>query len=672
MFERILIANRGEIACRIARTARRLGISVVAVYSDADEGALHVALADEAHYIGPAPARASYLEMDRILAAARASGAEAVHPGYGFLSENAEFAAACRAAGLVFIGPPPEAIRAMGSKAAAKRLLEPAGVPIMPGYHGEDQTPETLSRAAREIGFPVLIKAAAGGGGRGMRVVEAPEGFDDALAAAQREAKAAFGDETVILEKYLPRARHIEVQIFADGHGNLIHLYERDCSVQRRHQKVIEEAPAPGMTPALRAGMASAACAAAKAIGYVGAGTVEFLVEADRMGEPDCFYFMEMNTRLQVEHPVTEMITGLDLVEWQFRVAAGEALPLAQDDIAIDGHAIEARLYAEDPERDFLPAPGRLRHLRLPEETSHLRVDTGVREGDQVPLHYDPMVAKLIAWDRDRRGAIQRLRRALGATRVVGTATNVTFLAAALAHPVFAGGEFDTGFIERHRADLVPERRTAPREIVALAALAELLRREEKARGEARASGDPYSPWARTDGWRLNDRGRIDLVFLDGKARIPIVVRFAERGFLLDLPDGPMRARGEFDEDGTLRADLDGRRVAASVVAEGSNRHVFTPSRNHCLVLHDPLAGRGAHGASGGRLTAPMPGRIISVDVTEGETVRAGQRLMVLEAMKMEHVIAAPATGTVETIHFAVGEQVSEGAELIAFAVAQE
>ncbi|HKO09841.1 MAG TPA: biotin carboxylase N-terminal domain-containing protein, partial [Alphaproteobacteria bacterium] len=400
MFTKILIANRGEIACRIIRTARRLGIKTVAVYSEADRHARHVALADTARLIGPAPARESYLKIEAILAAAAATGAEAIHPGYGFLSENAAFAEACEKAGFVFIGPPASAIRAMGSKSEAKRLMEKAGLPVVPGYHGADQGLARLRAAAERIGFPVLIKASAGGGGKGMRVVERAEALPSALASAKREAASAFGDDRVLLEKYLARPRHIEIQLFADAHGNAVHLFERDCSIQRRHQKVIEEAPAPGMTEKRRAQMGAAAVAAAAAIGYRGAGTVEFIVDED-----GSFHFMEMNTRLQVEHPVTEMITGQDLVEWQLRVAAGEPLPLGQDDLAISGHAFEARLYAEDPERDFLPATGRLRHLRFPAEGAHVRVDTGVAEGDQVTIHYDPMLAKLIVWDRDREGA---------------------------------------------------------------------------------------------------------------------------------------------------------------------------------------------------------------------------------------------------------------------------
>jgi len=450
VFGKILIANRGEIACRVIRTARRLGIATVAVYSEADRSALHVELADEAWPIGPPPARDSYLNIEAILEAARNSGAEAVHPGYGFLSENAEFAEACEAARVAFIGPPASAIRSMGSKAEAKELMRRHGVPLVPGYHGGDQDPRRLLDEAKRVGFPVLIKASAGGGGRGMRVVSDAAGFADALAGARREA-AAFGDDRVLVEKYLERPRHIEVQVFADKHGNTVHLFERDCSIQRRHQKVLEEAPAPGLDAARRSVIAEAAVAAARAVGYVGAGTVEFIAEA---GD---FYFIEMNTRLQVEHPVTEAVTGLDLVEWQIRIAAGEPLPIYQHDLVLRGHAIEARLYAEDPERAFLPQTGTLHGLRFP-PSEVARVDTGVRQGDIVTPFYDPMIAKIVAYGEDRTAAIGRLQRALAATAVLGIGTNLEFLARVAAHPEFVSGAVDTGFVERHRAALVPPR----------------------------------------------------------------------------------------------------------------------------------------------------------------------------------------------------------------------
>ena len=469
MFAKILIANRGEIACRVTSTARRMGIATVAVYSDADTRSRHVALADEAFRIGGPEAKDSYLRGDRILEAAMSSGASAIHPGYGFLSENAEFAERCERAGITFVGPPPEAIRAMGDKSAAKTMMERAGVPLVPGYHGGNQAPEFLLDEAARIGFPVLIKAAAGGGGKGMRVVEHKAQFDAALAACRREASSAFGDGRVLLEKYLDRPRHVEIQVFADGHGGCIHLFERDCSVQRRHQKVLEEAPAPGMTEDRRTEMGQAALLASRAVGYVGAGTVEFIV--DRAGT---FFFMEMNTRLQVEHAVTEMITGLDLVEWQLRIAAGEKLPLAQEDVRISGHAIEARVYAEDPRRDFLPASGRLVHLGLPAESENVRVDTGVRSGDEITVHYDPMIAKLIVRDGDRPAALERMRKALGEFEVAGPATNLGFLWRLVQDRDFVRADFDTGLIERHRTELLAPPAPAGEDALTLAAVSEL------------------------------------------------------------------------------------------------------------------------------------------------------------------------------------------------------
>ncbi|HZD21566.1 MAG TPA: acetyl-CoA carboxylase biotin carboxylase subunit, partial [Burkholderiales bacterium] len=503
MFRKILIANRGEIACRVMRTAQRMGIRTVAVYSDADRNALHVQLADEARRLGPPPAAESYLNIDAVLGAAQATGAEAIHPGYGFLAENEHFAARCRGAGIVFIGPTPEAIAAMGDKAAAKRLMEKAGVPLVPGYHGEKQDAAFLAKEAERIGFPVLIKPTAGGGGKGMRVVTERKAFAGALEGAMREAKAAFGDERVLIERYLERPRHIEMQVFGDTQGNVLHLYERDCSVQRRHQKVLEEAPAPQFSK--RNDMAAAAVAAAKAIGYTGAGTVEFITEQDGR-----FYFMEMNTRLQVEHPVTEMVTGLDLVEWQLRVAAGERLPLNQDALRISGHAIEARIYAEDPERDFLPATGRLAHLSFPAD---VRIDTGVREGDEISAWYDPLIAKLIVHAPDRVAALAQLAAALRETQIAGVTTNVEFLRRVCESAAFADADLDTGLIERHRAELFPPRGPVPAAALAAAALAELEHEQATAREAAARSGDPHSPWHDVDGWRLNEESHHDFVF---------------------------------------------------------------------------------------------------------------------------------------------------------------
>jgi 3-methylcrotonyl-CoA carboxylase alpha subunit len=661
MFRKVLIANRGEIACRIMRTARRMGIATVAVYSDADAQAAHVEEADQARHIGPAPAVESYLNIEAIVAAAQAAGAQAVHPGYGFLAENADFAEACIAAGLVFVGPPPAAIRALGSKAAAKEIMAKAGVPLVPGYHGADQDRETLAQAAAGTGYPVLIKASAGGGGKGMRVVERPGDFDAALESARREARASFGDDRVIIESYLERPRHIEIQVFADSRGNTLHLFERDCSIQRRHQKVIEEAPAPGLSAARRAEMGAAAVAAAKASGYLGAGTVEFICRGDD------FYFMEMNTRLQVEHPVTEMITGQDLVEWQFRVAAGEALPRGQDDLAIRGHAMEARIYAEDPAHDFLPSTGTIVHLRWPAEGPHLRVDTGVREGDEVTVHYDPMLAKVTVWGRDRRAAAKRLRAALGEVQILGPANNVAFLAAIAGHPAFGAGAVDTGFIARHSAELFPEAAPASDEALALASLAELLRRRQDAEARSRRAADSPSPWHRTDGWRLNAETRVRLSFRDGAREVVVVVHTWPGGFTLDLPGGRVEARGELGPDGVLRADLDGRRVTGSIVPHAGEIAVLLPGAMHRLRLMDPLGTAVGEEAGPGRMIAPMPGKVIQVHVTLGQAVERGAPLMVLEAMKMEHVISAPADGKIARVHYAVGDLVEEGAELIAF-----
>ena len=670
MFDSLLIANRGEIACRVIQTARRLGIRTIAVYSDADAKARHVALADSAYHIGPSPAQASYLVIDQLAETIRRSGADAVHPGYGFLSENAEFAEAVAAAGAVFVGPPPDAIRAMGSKSNAKTIMESAGVPLVSGYHGEDQDPGKLADAAAAIGYPVLIKASAGGGGRGMRRVESADDFAKALEGAQRESKASFGDDRMLVEKFVARPRHIEIQVFADAHGNAVHLFERDCSLQRRHQKVVEEAPAPGVTTAIRDAMGEAALSAAKAIGYQGAGTVEFIVEGDKVDRPDCFYFMEMNTRLQVEHPVTEMITGIDLVDWQLQIAAGLPLPLAQDEIAATGHAVEVRLYAENPARNFMPQTGRLDHLRFPADTAHVRVDTGVREGDEVSMFYDPMIAKIVAWDRDRPAALRRLRGALAETQLVGLNSNLGFLSAVAAHPAFADAALETGFIETHLADLVPEAGPASDEILALTALAELLRNVTASAEFAAASNDPHSPWHLGDAWRLQGRGDIELRFRDGDDEIALRAQPTAGGFKIALREATVTVNGTLDDDGALLAEVDGIRIAATIVDDGADMAIVVRGHNHRLTLIDPLEAAAAAQTLGGKLTAPMPGRVVAVHVADGEKVKAGQSLMVLEAMKMEHVIASPADGVVATVRFAAGDQVMEGDELLTMAEA--
>jgi 3-methylcrotonyl-CoA carboxylase alpha subunit len=649
IFSTLLIANRGEIACRVIRTAQRMGLRAIAVFSDADAHAAHVAMADAAIRIGPAPARESYLAIPAILDAARASGAEAVHPGYGFLSENAGFAEACAAAGLVFVGPPPAAIRAMGSKAAAKALMAEAGVPLVPGYHGEEQSEARLTAEAARIGFPLLVKASAGGGGKGMKLAEDPAALADALSLARGEALSAFGDGRLLLERYLQRPRHIEIQVFADGHGNVVSLFERDCSIQRRHQKVVEEAPAPGMTEARRASMSEAACAAARAIGYVGAGTVEFIAEGET------FAFMEMNTRLQVEHPVTEAVTGLDLVEWQLRVAMGERLPPAP--AAPRGHAIEMRLYAEDPTRDFAPATGRLTHLVLPEGEG-IRVDAGVRAGDAVGIHYDPMLAKIIASGEDRATALRRLRRALAGTELAGLRSNLPLLRGIAAHPAFAAGDFDTGFIARHGETLLAPLPAAPRVVLAAAVLR--LLRDEPSIDPA----DPHSPWGLANAWRLNGTGWQDFCLFEGEATLTLRAHLGSP-LTLDLPGGAASVTDAQWQGDALRLTLDGRAERLTVLRAGEALSVIHDGATHDLLWRDPRAAPEQAESAGGRVLAPMPGRILELRVAEGQAVARGDVLLVMEAMKVQMRLAAPAAGIVAALRCQVGDLVEDGAELV-------
>ncbi|MFC6854113.1 acetyl/propionyl/methylcrotonyl-CoA carboxylase subunit alpha [Marivibrio halodurans] len=669
MFDRILIANRGEIACRVIRTAKRLGIGTVAVFSDADAQAPHVRMANEAVRLGPAPARESYLLIDRLVEACRRTGVQAVHPGYGFLSENAHFADALEAAGIAFIGPPADAIRAMGSKSQAKALMAEAGVPLVPGYHGQEQDPDFLAAEAEKIGYPLLIKASAGGGGKGMRRVDGSAEFADALAGCKREAAASFGDEHVLIERFVTRPRHIEMQVFADAHGNAVHLFERDCSVQRRHQKVIEEAPAPFMPDSLRAAMGKAATDAARAIGYRGAGTVEFIAETAEDGAPADFFFMEMNTRLQVEHPVTEAITGQDLVEWQLRVAAGDPLPLRQEAISVTGHAVEARLYAEDADGGFLPATGRLDRLRFPEGRPGLRIDSGVVEGDSVTVHYDPMIAKLIAHGADRDRALARLADALEATEVSGLVTNREFLSRLVRHPAFAAARLDTGFIEKHADDLIhPAGAAVPEVALALAALGEIVGRAEASGRAAAAGGDPWSPWALSTGWRLNDTSFNDLHYDTGAGEVRVRCRYrADGSYSLDLPGGTMEARAERRPDGRLAVELDGIKRTVFVAVGMESVTVVDGAETHRIHRIDRLAAAGIDETDDGKLVAPMPGKVTAVHVAAGEAVSAGAALMVLEAMKMEHTIRAPKDGTIAAVRFAVGESVADGEALITF-----
>lgn len=673
MFKKILIANRGEIACRVAETARRLGVQTVAVYSDADARAQHVLACDEAVHIGGSPAKESYLQWERILAAAEATGAQAVHPGYGFLSENEAFARACAEAGLVFIGPPPEAIAAMGSKAAAKALMEQAGVPLVPGYHGENNEPEFLKAQAERIGFPVLIKASAGGGGRGMRRVDAAEDFIAALASCQREAAASFGDQHVLVERYVTRPRHIEIQVFGDTYGECVYLFERDCSVQRRHQKVLEEAPAPGMSETRRAEMGAAAVAAARAVGYVGAGTVEFI--AEEVGDGDLrFYFMEMNTRLQVEHPVTEAITGFDLVEWQLRVASGEPLPAAQADLRIHGHAIEARICAENPEANFLPATGQLQVLRWPAHVAFrrnaagqaglppapVRVDAGVREGDAISPFYDSMVAKLIVWGEDRAQALARLDAALRDTHIVGLQTNVAFLRRVVQSHSFATADLDTALIEREKDSLFGAT-GLPLHWAAAGVAAHAMSRE--------AALETPDPWSRRDGWRLQGgaRRRFDLDVAEAR-HVATLEHLHDGALRLGLGGQHWRFAARPLGDGRHEVQLGDERQVLSVHAVGEKVAVFAAAGAVELLEIDPLAHAGEGAADAGRLTAPMPGKVVAFLAQAGEVVKKGQPLAVMEAMKMEHTISAPRDGTVAELLYAVGDQVGEGGELLRLA----
>ena len=656
MFTKILIANRGEIACRVIKTARRMGVKTVAVYSDADVNARHVRLADEAVRIGTAEASDSYLHAQRVLDAAKRTGAQAIHPGYGFLSENAEFAEACQRHNIVFIGPPPSAIHAMGSKSAAKSLMESAGVPLTPGYHGDNQAPVFLGQQADNIGYPVLIKASAGGGGKGMRRVDSQDEFAAALTSCKREAMNAFCNDHVLVEKYVLKPRHIEIQVFGDNHGNCVYLFERDCSVQRRHQKVLEEAPAPGMTDDRRAAMGHAAVEAAKAVGYVGAGTVEFIVNQDGN-----FYFMEMNTRLQVEHPVTEMITGLDLVEWQLRIASNEPLPLSQDQLVLRGHAIEARIYAEEPERGFLPSIGRLVHLKPPTESAHVRIDTGVEQGDDITPYYDPMIAKLIVWDKTRELALERMTTALAAYQIVGVANNVAFLARLVGCTAFATADLDTGLIEREEKSLFPGTLSVPHQVWLLAALDELLR-------EADSLLDTSAPWAINDGWRPNGQASRALSYSCGEEVQLVAVRGKPGAWVASLGGHQLPIRGVL-VDGRLHAWIGEKAMLATVVTTADRRHVFVDGDVWPLIRIADLDHGGENEEGAGGLRAPMSGKIVALFAEVGASVEKGTPLLAMEAMKMEHVIKAPANGVVVAYHCEVGEQVSDGTDLVEFVV---
>ncbi|SEL53152.1 3-methylcrotonoyl-CoA carboxylase, alpha subunit [Colwellia chukchiensis] len=665
MFTKILIANRGEIACRIIKTARKMGILTVAVYSDADANSLHVNMADEAVHIGGSPSRESYLLSEKVIAAAKRTGAQAIHPGYGFLAENAEFCRMCADENITFIGPPVAAIEAMGSKSAAKNIMEKAQVPLVPGYHGEDQSEAVIKKAADEMGYPVLLKATAGGGGKGMRQIWHEEEFSAGFLAAKREAKSSFGDDTMLVEKYLTQPRHVEIQVFCDNHENAVYLFERDCSVQRRHQKVIEEAPAFNMSDELRAKMGESAIKSAQAIGYRGAGTVEFLLDVD-----GAFYFMEMNTRLQVEHPVTEYITGQDLVEWQLRVAAGEVLPKTQQQLTIHGHAFEARIYAEDPNNDFLPATGTLTFLQPPVESEHVRVDTGVRQGDEVSVFYDPMIAKLIVWDENREKALQRMAKALSEYRINGVTTNIDFLYNLATSKPFIDAEIDTGFIDKHQALIFHEDEQALAGELPMAALYLVLAQAQAAQKNAAHTNDPCSPWNMTNAWRLNEANIHHITLAHNNIEYPITVeqkRQASACYYLITVDGQtVDCQGRI-ENNTIYTSIDGYRSHATIAQNDNQISLYHQNGvvNFTHVLPD--CGDANTGGDHGGLIAPMNGTMVSVLVKAGEQVTAEQPLMIMEAMKMEHTIRAPSNGVVDSIYYHDGDMVDGGAELIAF-----
>jgi 3-methylcrotonyl-CoA carboxylase alpha subunit len=672
-FNKILIANRGEIACRIIQTARRLGIRTVAVYSDADINALHVSMADEAVYIGAAPSRESYLDFHRVLQAAKDTAAEAIHPGYGFLSENADFCRACKENNIVFIGPPVEAIEAMGSKSAAKNIMQQANVPLVPGYHGSDQSPERLKKSANAMGYPVLLKAVAGGGGKGMRQVWSEDEFDEALLTAKREAMNAFANDDMLVEKYLTQPRHIEIQVFCDQHNNAVYLFERDCSVQRRHQKVIEEAPAPGMTAKLREQMGEAAICSAQAINYQGAGTVEFLLDED-----GAFYFMEMNTRLQVEHPITEMITGQDLVEWQLSVAAGEILPLKQEQLSINGHAFEARIYAEDPANDFLPASGKLSFLQTPKTSQYVRIDTGVRQGDEVSVFYDPMISKLIVWDKDRDKALQRLTKALSEYYINGITTNIDFLHRLASCEAFKKADIDTRFIEKNYDEIfyskTNDKKNTKGETYYLAALYCLLEQAQNSAGNSIHSNDPNSPWHSGDAWRLNESNNHRLTLNINDQVIDITAEqlsskqpsTSSSRFAITINEKTLLAQGALTSN-TLNAEIDGHQLRVTIADNNGDFQLFTDSSAIRFNRVLPDLGEANDTGHAGGLTAPMNGTMVALLVETGSVVKKGDALVVMEAMKMEHTIRAPQNGTVIEFYFQPGNLVDGGAELLNF-----
>uniref|UniRef100_A0A8B9I593 Methylcrotonoyl-CoA carboxylase subunit alpha, mitochondrial n=1 Tax=Anser brachyrhynchus TaxID=132585 RepID=A0A8B9I593_9AVES len=657
---KILIANRGEIACRVMRTAKKMGVKSVAVYSEADKNSMHVAMADEAYCIGPAPSQQSYLSMEKIIKVAKASAVQAIHPGYGFLSENTEFAELCKQEGIIFIGPPSSAIRDMGIKSTSKAIMSAAGVPVVEGYHGEDQSDECLKDHAKRIGYPVMIKAVRGGGGKGMRIAHSEKEFLDQLESARREAKKSFNDDAMLIEKFVDNPRHVEVQVFGDQHGNAVYLFERDCSVQRRHQKIIEEAPGPGINPQVRKRLGEAAVKAAKAVNYVGAGTVEFIMDSQHN-----FYFMEMNTRLQVEHPVTEMITGTDLVEWQLRVAAGEKIPLKQEEILLRGHAFEARIYAEDPNNNFMPGAGPLLHLSTPPPDNFTRIETGVRQGDEVSVHYDPMIAKLVVWADDRQAALRKLRYSLHQYNIVGLSTNIDFLLSLSGHPQFEAGNVHTNFIPQHHDELFPAKKATRHEVVCQAALG-LILKEKMATDAFRDQSDKFSPFASSTGRRINICYTRKLSLLDGENSFLLI-----KVFNFQIEDKMFVISGEIFKEGDsvyLRSSVNGTVCKSKLVILDNTIYLFSPEGSAQIGLPVPkyLSAVSSAGMQGGAV-APMTGTVEKVFVKAGDEVQIGDPLMVMIAMKMEHTIRAPKAGVIKKVHFQEGAQANRHAPLVEF-----
>ena len=662
MFDKILIATRGEIACRVIHTAKRMGIICATVYSDADQNALHVKLADEAYRVGPAPALESYLQINKIIAIAKQCGAKAIHPGYGFLAENAEFAEACHAAQLCFIGPPPDAIRAMGSKSAAKDIMEKANIPVILGYHSTDQSLEHLRKKATQIGYPILLKAIAGGGGRGMRIVNNENEFASAFSSAKREAMSSFGNDTLLIEKYLRNARHIEIQIFADTHGNCVSLFDRDCSIQRRHQKIIEEAPASKISKKVHQEMSAAAISAGLKINYVGAGTIEFLLD-----DKNNFYFMEMNTRLQVEHPVTEKITGLDLVEWQLRVAAGEPLPLQQKQIKCVGHAIEVRICAEDPRNQFLPAAGQLHYFHMPQESEYIRIDSGVQQNDHISVYYDPLITKLIVWDHTRQQAVHRLQNALTECHIVGLPTNIEFLQTIVANSHFVNEQIDTEFIEHYQNELFNSPQIIGADSLILASLYQLLNQQQQLLLNANKSIEPCSPWHDTNSWQLNLPAQQQFHFYVKQKDHIVTLHHHTDHYTMELANGVYQAKGTLTHQHQLEAQINNQTIHATIIAEHNRLHLFYNGMHQQLELKNEIASGQIANNSEGHLNAPMPGTVVAILIKPGTTVEQGTGLIVIEAMKMEHTIFAPSRGTVAAMHFQVGDRVDEGVELLEF-----